>query len=342
MHTITLVSNDLLRVFWLAALAFVVSMLLTPVMTNVLYAKKMWKQVKDTAMTGEKAPIYYQLHKHKALNPVPTMAGLLYWIVAAVVTVLFNLNRAETWLPVFTLVTAGVLGFVDDYVNVRSNGSGIKGIRATLKISWLTLIAGFGAYWFFGKLGWDVLSLPGIGTISIGWWYIPLFMLVIVSSANAVNITDGLDGLAGGLLAAAFAAFAIIAITQGKIALGAFCGTLVGVVLAYTWFNVYPARFIMGDTGSLAFGATLGVVAMLTNSAFVLIVIGLVFVVETLSVIMQLSSKRFLGKKVLLSAPLHHHLEAIGWPETKVTMRFWVIGTASAIVGLVIALFGQR
>jgi len=342
MHTVSLLSNDLLRVFWLTALAFVVSMILTPLMTNILYSRKVWKQVKDTALTGEKAPVYYKLHKHKALHPVPTMAGLLYWIVAALVTVLFNLNRAETWLPLFTLVTAGALGFVDDYVNIHSNGHGIKGIRAKIKFSWLFLIAGLGAYWFFQKLGWDVLSIPGIGTFSIGWWYIPLFMLVILSSANAVNITDGLDGLAGGLLAAAFTAFAIIAITQGKVALGAFCGTLVGVVLAYTWFNIYPARFLMGDTGSLAFGATLGVVAMLTNSALVLVVIGLVFVAETLSVIIQLTSKRFFGRKIFLSAPLHHHLEAIGWPETKVTMRFWVIGAVSGIIGLVIALFGQR
>ncbi len=342
MHTIVFATNDLLRVFWLTALSFVVSMALTPLLTNFLYSKKVWKRVKDTAITGEKAPVYAKLHHHKALHPVPTMAGVLYWLIAALVTLIFNLDRAGTWLPLFTLATAGALGLVDGYINIRSNGSGIKGLRATIKFSWLTVIAGLGAYWFFTKLGWDVLAIPGIGTFSIGWWYIPLFMLVILSSANAVNITDGLDGLAGGLLAAAFAAFAVIALTQGKPELAAFCGTLVGVVLAYTWFNIYPARFLMGDTGALAFGATLGVVAMLTNSALVLIVIGMVFVVETLSSIMQIASKKFFGRKILLSAPLHHHLEAIGWPETKVTMRFWVIGVVFAVIGLVIALFGQR
>lgn len=342
MQTITLATNDLLRVFWLTALSFTVSMALTPFLTNYLYSKKVWKQVKDTAITGEKAPVYYGLHRHKTKNPVPTMAGVLYWTIAAAVTVLFNLNRAGTWLPLFTLVMAGALGLVDDFVNIRSKGSGIKGIRSTIKFSWLFLIAALGAYWFFVKLGWDVLSVPGIGTFSIGWWYVPLFMAVILSTANAVNITDGLDGLAGGLLAAAFTAFAVIAITQGKPELAAFCGTLVGVVLAYTWFNIYPARFLMGDTGALAFGATLGVVAMLTNSALVLIVIGLVFVVETLSSLIQIISKRYFGRKIFLSAPLHHHLEAIGWPETKVTMRFWVIGAIAAVLGLVMALFGQR
>ena len=342
MHTISLSTNELLRVFWLTALAFSVAMILTPLMTNFLYSRKVWKKIKDTAITGEKAPVYYKLHKYKGEHPVPTMAGVLYWVVAAVITVIFNLNRSGTWLPLFTLVTAGALGLVDDYVNIKSNGSGIKGLRATIKFSWLFLIAGLGAYWFFGKLGWDVLQVPGVGNFAIGWLYVPLFMLVIISSANAVNITDGLDGLAGGLLAAAFTAFALIAITQGKVELAAFCGTLVGVILSYTWFNIYPARFLMGDTGALAFGATLGVVAMLTNSALALVVIGMVFVVETMSSIIQIISKRFFGHKVFLSAPLHHHLEAIGWPETKVTMRFWVMGAVFAVAGLVIALFGQR
>lgn len=339
MATITLSINDLLRIFWLTALAFSVAMLLTPLLTTFLYRHKVWKQIKDTAITGERAPIFYALHKKKA--NVPTMAGTLYWLVAAVVTALFALNRAETWLPLFTLVTAGVLGLIDDVVNLRSSGSGVKGLRVPIKMFFMVLIAGLGAYWFFGRLGWDMLHVPGLGTFSIGLWYVPLFMLVSIATANAVNFTDGLDGLAGGLLASAFAAYAVIALTQGKPELAAFCGVVVGVVLAYTWFNIYPARFLMGDTGSLAFGATLGVVAMLTNTAIVLIVIGGVFVIEALTSIIQIGSKRFFGRKVFLSAPLHHHLEAIGWPETKVTMRLWVIGAVFAIIGLVIALFGR-
>ena len=339
MATITLSINDLLRVFWLTALSFSVAMLLTPLLANFLYEHKVWKQIKDTAITGEKAPVFHALHKHKA--QIPTMAGVLYWLVAALIIALFALNRAETWLPLFTLVTAGALGLVDDVVNIRSKRSGIKGITSTVKFSWLTLIAGLGAYWFFSKLGWDVLQVPGFGIFSIGWWYVPLFMLVIIATANAVNITDGLDGLAGGLLAAAFSAYAVISLTQGKPELAAFCGIIVGVVLAYTWFNIYPARFLMGDTGALAFGATLGVVAMLTNTTLVLIVIGGVFVIETLSSLIQIGSKKFFGRKLLISAPLHHHLEAMGWPETKVTMRLWVIGAILAIIGLVIALFGR-
>jgi phospho-N-acetylmuramoyl-pentapeptide-transferase len=159
--------------------------------------------------------------------------------------------------------------------------------------------------------------------------------------SNAVNITDGLDGLAGGVLATSFGAFALIAFTQGRFGLAIFCATILGALLAFLWFNIYPARFFMGDTGSLALGATLAVVAMLTDSLVVLPIIGLVFVAEGLSSLAQRFSKKYLGKKIFISAPLHHHFEAIGWPETKITMRFWVISAVAAVVGITINLIGR-
>lgn len=338
-ETIHLAIADLSFVFWLTSLSFVVAILLTPFLADFLYSRKIWKKVKDTAITGERAPVYHKLHKAK--RNVPTMAGVLIWGVVAAVTLLFNLDRAGTWLPLATLVAAGLLGLIDDAINIRSNGSGIKGMHSTVKFSLQFLIGAVGAWWFYYKLGFDILHVPGVGDFAIGLWYIPLFILVIVSAANAVNITDGLDGLAGGLLATVFTAYSVIALTQDNVELAAFCGAIVGAVLAYTWFNIHPARFIMGDTGSLALGSTLGVVAMLTDTALPLIVIAGVFVLETLSSIIQIASKKFLGRKVFLSAPIHHHFEALGWPETKVTMRFWVIGAVFAIVGLVIALFGR-
>lgn len=341
MTSIALSIADLSFVFWLTVLAFALAIGLTPLLTNFLYANKVWKQPKDTAITGEKAPIYAKLHKEKHKRLLPTMAGILIWGVAGLVTLFFNLDRAGTWLPLFTLMTAGLLGLIDDYVNIRSTGSGIRGMDATMKLVLQLIIGIAGAWWFYYKLGFDLLHIPGFGDVSIGLLYIPLFILVIISTANAVNITDGLDGLAGGLVSIAFAAYSIIALTQGKVELAAFCGTIVGATLAYTWFNIYPARFIMGDTGSLALGATLGVVAMLTNQALVLIVIGGVFAMETLSSMVQIASKRWFGKKIFLSAPVHHHFEAIGWPETKVTMRFWVLGAICAVVGLVIAFLGK-
>lgn len=342
METILLSLNDLSFVFWLTALSFVVAILLTPLLTDYLYNHKVWKKPRDTAITGEKAPVFHKLHAAKHKGHLPTMAGILIWGVVAIVTVLFNLDRAGTWLPLGIMVAAGLLGLLDDVVNVTwSSRTGIKGINSSVKFGAQLLIAGAGAWWFFTKLGFDILHVPGVGDFSLGLWYVPLFMLVIIAATNAVNITDGLDGLAGGLLAIVFTAYSVIALTQGNVPLAAFCGTMVGAVLAYTWFNIFPARFMMGDTGSLATGATLGVVAMLTNTALPLIVIAGVFVIETLSSILQIASKKFLGRKIFNSAPLHHHLESIGWPETKVTMRLWVIGGMFAIVGLVIALFGR-
>jgi len=180
-----------------------------------------------------------------------------------------------------------------------------------------------------------------VGDIFLGLWYIPLFILVIVGLAFAVNETDGLDGLAGGTLAISYGAFGFIALVEGKVALAAFCGTVMGALLAFLWFNIYPARFFMGDTGSMALGATLGVIAFLTNSVAVLPIIGFIFVIEALSVIIQIFSKKFFHKKVFLSAPIHHHLEALGWPETKITMRFWVISAVMAVIGMMIALIGR-
>lgn len=169
---------------------------------------------------------------------------------------------------------------------------------------------------------------------------IPLFALVIVATANAVNITDGLDGLSGGLSVNAFSAYAAIALLQGNVGIAAFCLTIVGALLAYVWFNIYPARFMMGDVGSFALGTSLGVVAMLTDTIPLLLVIGGVFVLEAGSSSIQLLSKKFRGKKVFRAAPIHHHFQSIGWPETKVTMRFWIIGQVLGVLGIMLAVLG--
>ena len=206
---------------------------------------------------------------------------------------------------------------------------------------WLTLFSLLGSWWFYTKLGYDQMHIPGVGDFYLGLWYVPLFILVIISTANAVNITDGLDGLAGGLLILAFGGFAVIAYVKGLIILTALLFVLCGALTAFLWFNVPPARFFMGDTGALSLGATLGVVAMMTNSVIILPLVGFVFVVETLSCIIQLSSKRFLGRKVFLITPLHHHFEELGWTETTVVMRFWIVGGIVAIIGIIIGLIGM-
>lgn len=203
-------------------------------------------------------------------------------------------------------------------------------------------VAALGAWWFYFKLGYNLIHVPAVGDFNIGWLYIPLFIFVVVSTANAVNITDGLDGLSGGLLSTAFGAYAVIAYFQGNHGIAAFCATVVGAMLTYTWFSIYPIRFLMGDSGAFAIGTALGVVAMLTNTVFVLPIIGGVFVVEAASSLLQIFSKKVFKRKIFISAPLHHHLQAKGWPETKVTMRLWVIGQVCGAIGLMVGLLGTH
>lgn len=257
-----------------------------------------------------------------------------------VVTFCFNLNRAETWLPLAALIGGGAVGLLDDIINIRGKGLGVAGLRSSLKFAMITVLATALGWFFYVKLGYNTVHLPFLGDLALGWTIVPLFVFAVVATSNAVNISDGLDGLAGGLLAISFGTFGVIALLQGHMLLSGFCFTAVGALLSYLWFNIYPARFFMGDVGSFAFGTSLGVVAMLTNTLFLLPVIGIIFVVEAGSSLIQIASKRILHRKVFLSAPVHHHLEATGWPETKVTMRFWVIGCIAGFAGIMLALAG--
>lgn len=327
-------------IFSLAFLAFCVAMLLTPFYTYFAYRYKFWKQQRQNSTTGEALTVFNKLHAEKFRRNIPTMAGSIIIVAVSLVTLFFNLDRQQTWLPLAALLGGGLVGLIDDIINIRGLGGGIKGLRSPLKFAMITLVAGACAWFFFYKLGYTSIHLPFAGDLELGWLLIPLFILVIVSTGNAVNISDGLDGLAGGLLASAYGAFGIIAMLQGNFGIAAFCFTIVGALLAYIWFNIFPARFFMGDVGSFALGTALGVVAMLTDSLFLLPIIGLVFVAEAGSSLVQILSKKIFKRKIFLSAPLHHHLEAIGWPEVKVTMRFWVIGQVCAAVGLILALGG--
>lgn len=202
------------------------------------------------------------------------------------------------------------------------------------KIIVYTLMALIGGLWFFYRLDWSVLYVPFFGNVEVGWWYIPIFMFIIIASAFSANETDGLDGLLGGVLLFTFGALTVVAFTLGRYDLATFSGVTVGALLAFLWFNIYPARFFMGDTGSMALGITMGVIAMLTNTALFLPFFAVILVAESLSVIIQLTSKKLFGRKIFISTPIHHHFEAIGWPETKVTMRFWIISAVFTALGL--------
>lgn len=339
-------SFPVIKVFFLTALAFLAAIAWMPLLLRLLVRYRLGKQIRDE----KSAPIFSSLHRGK--SGTPTMGGIVVWgtvlflaLLFFILGILFDgffstmnfLTRRETLLPLGALVASALVGFVDDLYNVKRIGAHGGGLRMRARLLIYAVIAAVGAWWFFFKLDWDTLRIPFVGAVQIGWWYIPIFIFIIVATAFSVNETDGLDGLAGGTLLAAFAAYGAIAFSQGKIDLAVFCGVIVGALFAFLWQNIYPARVFMGDTGAMSLGVTLGIVAMLTNSVLLLPVIGSIFVFESLSVIVQMVSKRFWKRKVFLSAPVHHHLQAIGWPEPQIVMRFWVIAAVSAVVGLILS-----
>ena len=338
--TLESMTADLIHVFLLRIGAFLFAMFLTPIYTFFAYRYKFWKQQRSTSTDGKKLEVFTKLHAAKFRRNIPTMAGIISVFSIAAITLLFNLDRAETYLPLAALVGGGIVGLIDDIINVRGLGGGVGGLRSGMKFTMITLIGVVLGWFFYAKLGIDSFHVPFVGEVAIGWLIVPLFTLAVVATGNAVNISDGLDGLAGGLLAISFSTFGVIALLQGNSMMAGFCFTVVGALLSYLWFNIHPARFFMGDVGSFAFGVALGVVAMLTDTLLLLPVIGLVFVLEAGSSLIQILSKKFFKKKIFISAPVHHHLEAIGWPETKVTMRFWVIGCVVAFTGFVLAIAG--
>lgn len=338
---IVIEAGTLQEIFMFGFLGFLTATVLTPLYTTAAFRGQWWKRVRSHAFSGEAAPVYKKLHAAKHTRNIPTMAGVVFILATVLVTFAGNLSRNETWLPLAAMVGAGLIGLFDDVINIKGIGGNIAGMRAKVKSLMLFGVAVIGGWWFFAKLGVTTIGIPFFGDLYLGWLIIPLFILVIFSTANAVNITDGLDGLAGGLSTIAFGAYAVIALIEGKYGIAGFCMTVVGALLSYTWFNVYPARFFMGDVGSFALGTALGVVAMLTDAVLLLPIIGFVFVIETGSVALQFISKKIRnGRKIFQSTPIHHHFEAIGWPETKITMRFWIIGQVAAFMGVIIFILG--
>ncbi len=273
---------------------------------------------------------------HYTKEGTPAMGGLLIVLVvlgiAGVIELMTgNFLDGSTIAPLATLALVGGLGTVDDWLNARTG----DGISATQKLLWQTVVAGAAAWQIQNTYGIDQLAVPFVGAVDI---HPSLFILIaafaIVATSNAVNITDGLDGLAGGTLIFAFVGYMIIAYTFGQPNLAEVCALIIGALLAFLWFNVHPAQIFMGDSGSLALGATLAVTAVISGQVLLLPLIGLIFAVETLSVILQVASVKLRGKRIFRMSPLHHHFELSGWDEEKITLRFWIIGALSALIGV--------
>jgi len=340
-----------IKVFIVTTLGFALAFLATPLWTHVLYRFKLGKPIRDKA----KAPVYAWLHRKKA--GTPTMGGVLIWVPVLLIAVVFYyidvfapgsplsqlnfLTRQETLLPLGALIASSLVGLADDWFSIKGTGIVAGGMRVWHRLVIYTVIACTGSWWFFYKLGWDLLHVPFMGNFEVGWWYVPIFIFIIVATSFSVNETDGLDGLAGGLLLAAFASFGAMAFVIGKFELATFCGVIVGALFSFLWFNINPARFIMGDTGAMGLGVTLGIVAMLTNTALLLPIVCFLFVVESGSVIAQVASKKLFNRKIFLSTPIHHHFEATGWSEPKVVMRFWIIAGLTSVAGVILFLLDQ-
>jgi len=338
---------QVIRLLSTSALAFMIAMAVTPLWTNFLYKYRLGKQIRT-----EGAPIFASMHKAK--EGTPTMGGVIVWVavllllaILAVVRAIdpesalaefYFLSRAESLLPFAVLILAALVGLADDLLGVLRIGPKGGGLAMRHRVLVYLALASLAAWWFYSKLGWDVLAVPFMGSVSIGLWYIPVFIFIITATVHSVNLTDGLDGLSGGILLIAFASYALISFLQGRYDLAILCGVIAGALVAFLWFNVHPARFFMGDTGSMALGITLGVIAMLTNAGLLLPLIAFIPMVESVSVITQVVSKKTRKKKIFHSTPIHHHFEARGWPETKVVERFWIIAGVMAIFGIVLYL----
>lgn len=334
---------EAVRVLVIAMVSFLTAFLLTAPLYKLLVKLNFNKQIR----TSESAPIFSKLHAGKA--GTPTMGGVIIWatvlglaITFGVLNFIFDdlfshfnfISRPETYLPLAALLFAALLGLADDLLGVLKIGPKGGGLSVKDKLFVYTLVSAIGAWWFYFKLEFNFITLPFFGDVIVGWWYMPIFMFIIVATAFSANETDGLDGLLGGVALFAFSALTVVAFSLGRYDLAVMGGSIIGALLAFLWFNIYPAKFFMGDTGSMALGITMGVMVMLTNTIFLLPFFAFIMVFESASVIVQVTSKKLFGRKIFLSTPIHHHFEAIGWPESQVTMRFWIISVVSAGFGL--------
>ena len=306
-------------------LAFGGVVLLGPIYIRLLQRLGFGKQIR---IEGPQA--------HAVKAGTPTMGGMLIVVVVMFLAMAMRLEDESTLTPMLTLVGVGILGAIDDFVNVRTG----FGMRGRYKLIWQTVVAILAAIYIQRHF-----DLTGINVPLVGQFEIPILLLVlfiafaIVAASNAVNLTDGLDGLASGVLVFSFVAYLLIALVgvpglkDSQLELAVFCALLIGALMGFLWFNVHPAQIFMGDAGALALGATLAVVAVVTGQLLLLVIIGLVFVAETVSVILQIGSYQLRGKRIFRMAPLHHHFELLGWAEEKITLRFWIVSALAGLLG---------
>lgn len=347
---------DLIKIFLPTTLAFFLGLFITPIATHFFYKYKMWKRYSRNESTNEQ---FQKIHNGNEELKTPRVGGMIIWISVILTTLLIFifsiifpsdisskinfLSRNQTLIPFFTLIFGSILGLWDDLIQIYGKGKFARDDKSwrRWKVCMITFISLLIGLWFFLKLGMDTISIPFDGTLYLGFLIVPFFILVSLATFSG-GVIDGLDGLAGGVFAIIFLAFSVIAYTNNQIDIAAFSAVLGGAILAFLWFNIPPARFYMGETGIMGLTITLATLAFLTDSVLVLPIIALPLVITSLSVILQMASRKFRhGKKIFKLAPIHHHFEALGWPSYKVTMRFWILSIIFAIIGIILAIISK-
>lgn len=348
---------DLVKVSIPTAVAFFLGIFITPIASFFFYKYKMWR--KYSRNENVLATEFRKIHNEQEELKTPRVGGIIIWVSALFTTLIFYflsilfpsfftekmnfLSRNQTLIPFFTLLLGSIIGLFDDLLQIYGNGKCAHDDKSWRKWKAL-LVVGFSfliGVWFFFKLGMVSVHIPFGGEFYLGILIIPFFVLVALATFSG-GVIDGIDGLSGGVLASIFGAYSIIAFTNNQIDIATFSGVLTGVILAFLWFNIPPARFYMGETGMMGLTITLATIAFLTDSVFMLPIVAFPLVVSSGSVILQILSKKFRGgKKIFKLAPVHHHFEAIGWSSHKVTMRFWVLSVIFAIIGIILAILSR-
>lgn len=345
---------DILKIIAPTVLAFFTGIFITPFFTKYFYKYKMWKKSPRTEAGDITSDHFKNIHNTEHEVSTPRVGGMIIWVaVFLTVAIIYGLSvfypyewvgelsffsRSQTYVPLAIFFLAAMIGLADDLLQIFGQGSYAKDaiVYRRVKIVFVTLIALSLSLWFYYKLDFTSVRVPFYGPIELGWLFIPFFIIVVLGTWSS-SVIDGLDGLAGGVLAACFTAFAVIAFLGSQFDISALSGAIAGATLAFLWFNVPPARFYMGETGMLALTVVLAVVSFLTDSVLLLPVIGFALVATSVSVMLQIGGYKYFNKyRVFRVAPLHHHFQALGWPREKVVMRYWIVSAVCAASGVIL------
>ncbi|MSR87831.1 MAG: hypothetical protein EXS69_01525 [Candidatus Zambryskibacteria bacterium] len=352
---------DILKVIGPTVLAFFIGIFITPFFTRYFYKYKMWKS--SARIHSDTSQAFGKIHNSEHEVSTPRVGGIIIWVsVLLTVIVIFIISkifpaglfggeasifkqldffsRSQTVVPLAAFFFAAIVGLIDDLLQIFGQGSYARDplIYRKVKMVFVTLIGIAIGFWFYYKLDFISVHIPFFGEWWLGVWFIPFFVMVMLATFST-SVIDGIDGLAGGVLASCFTAFAAIAFLGNQYDISALSGAIAGGILAFLWFNVPPARFYMGETGMLSLTVILAVIAFLTDSVMLLPIIALPLVITSLSVILQVNVYKYFNKRrVFLVAPLHHHFQALGWSREKVVMRYWIVSVICAITGVILFL----